>query len=659
MRKQFEELKQSGQLPSPQGVGMRILTLTQEEDYRLEELVKTLQVDPALTGRILKLASSVRISGAPGVKSLRDASVRLGMRTVSSVALGFSLISGNRHGACDRFPYDRYWSGSVACALAAQELSSRLGLAEAAEGFTCALLGRIGELALASCHPQDYADILERCAAEPELSLLELESEAFRINHAEVAEAMFQEWGLPSFYGEVTMALADPKAEEDLEGFAKELFQVVRDAVTLSEIALNSAEPDAMLLEDLKQMRQRLEVRGVDLKDLCDSLVEQWIEWGGMLDLPTEDLFSSFDPLQLLATPALIKAEIKAKDAVDRIAAQLEAAESESPEASGVRVLAVDDDPLSLRVLQRLLEGAGHEVHVARNGREALARTLKVRPQVVVTDWEMPDIDGLEFCRALRRSKFGRRIYILVLTSRSSEEQVLEAFEAGTDDFVTKPLKPRQFMARLRAGIRLVKLQEQVERDQRTQSRTAAMMARMNRQLKEAANTDFLTNLPNRRCAMEHFVKGWDEAERTGAPLSVLMLDIDHFKGVNDSFGHDTGDVVLRETARVLKTSVRRQDIAARMGGEEFLVICPGADMEQARLVAERIRKRIEENLIQFGDFKSGVTASIGVAENHAGVVDVDHLMRLADEAVYASKQKGRNRVSLMGEGEGPQAQTA
>lgn len=659
MLKQFEELKQSGQLPSPQGVGMRILTLTQEEDCQLEELVSTLQVDPALTGSILKLASSVKVSGGPSVKSLRDASVRLGMRTVSNVALGFSLVSGNRHGVCDRFPYDQYWSGSVACALAAQELSSRLGLAEAAEAFTCALLARIGELALASCHPQDYADILERCANEPELSLLELENEAFRINHAEVAEALFEEWGLPNVYGEVVTALADPNAECELEGFTKELFQVVRDAVTLSGLALTDGHPNELLLEEMNQMHQRLEVHGIDLRDLWGTLMEQCIEWGALLDLPTDELFASFDPVRLLEEPAQAKAQVKAKDAVERIAAQIEAAEGGSRAATGVRILAVDDDALSLRVLQRLLEGAGHEVHLARNGREALARTLKVRPQVVVTDWEMPDIDGLDFCRALRRSKFGRRIYILVITSHRDEEQVLEAFEAGTDDFISKPLKPRPFMARLRAGIRLVKLQEQVERDQRTQNRTAAIMARMNRQLKEAANTDFLTNLPNRRCAMEHFVREWDRAERTGDPLSVLMLDIDHFKGVNDSFGHDTGDVVLRETARVLKASVRRHDIAARMGGEEFLVICPGADMEQARLVAERIRIRIEENLIHFGDFEGSVTASIGVAESYEGVTDVDHLMRLADEAVYASKQNGRNRVSLMGEGEGPQVQTA
>ncbi len=659
MRKQFEELKQSGQLPSPNGVGMRILTLTQEEDCSLDELVNTLQADPALTGRILKLASSAKASGGQGVKSLRDAAMRLGLRTVSSVALGFSLVSGNRNGACERFNYDRYWSGSFACGLAAQELSMRLGLAEAAEAFTCGLLARVGELALASCHLQDYADILDRCAADPELTLLELENEAFRINHAEVAESMFEEWGLPSVYGEVVMALSDPKAEEDLEGFAKEMFQVVRDAMTLSDLALKGDNPDAMLLEDLNLLRQRLEVHGIELKELCDDLVEQWIEWGAMLELPTEELVSSFRPTQMLDNPQLAKAEAKAKDAVERIAEQIDAADGDSSKSTGVRVLAVDDDPLSLRVLQRLLQDAGHEVHVARNGREALARTLKVRPQVVVTDWEMPDINGLDFCRALRRSKFGRRIYILILTGRATEDQVLEAFEAGTDDFVTKPLKPRLFMARLRAGIRLVKLQEQVERDQRLQNKTASMMARMNRQLKEAANTDFLTNLPNRRCAMEHFVKEWDQAERMGSPLSVLMLDIDHFKAVNDTYGHDTGDVVLRETARVLKASVRRHDIAARMGGEEFLVICPGADMEQAHLVAERIRKRIEENLIQFGDFNGSVTASIGVAENHEGVTDVDHLMRLSDEAVYASKQNGRNQVSLMGGDGNDQARSA
>lgn len=636
MRKEFEELKQSGQLPSPAGVGIRILTLTQEEECSLDELVATLQVDPALTGRILKLAASAQAASAMPVASLKEAAMRLGLRTVTSVALGFSVISDDRPESCPNFDYELYWSASLACGLASQELSQRLGLATPAEAFTCALLSRIGQLALASCHPVEFSELLEQVQRDPNASLRELETDRFGIDHNEIAEAMMFEWGLPAAFGEVARCLEDENGDQKLDGYARELWRVIRDGVIIASLCMQGDNPSATLVDDLIHLRQRLEVMGVNLTEVCDAVLRQWVEWGAMLSLPTKELASKLSPVNVLGSLARRREEHQAQ-------AQGEAC---SLHATGIRVLAVDDDPLSLRVLEKLLREAGHEVFTAKNGREALALTLKVRPQVVVTDWQMPDIDGLDFCRALRRSRFGRRIYVLLLTGNDNDEQILEAFDAGVDDYIVKPVKPRLFMARLRAGIRLVKLQEQVERDQAMQIKNATMMARMNRQLKEAANTDFLTHLPNRRCAMEQFQKEWRTAQELGAPLSVLMMDIDHFKTVNDTYGHDTGDAVLRETARVIKMAVRRNDTAARMGGEEFLVLCPGADLDESVKIGNRIRQRVEENLVRFGDFQRNVTISIGCAENLPGVSDIDHLLRMADEAVYVSKSAGRNRVS-------------
>jgi two-component system, cell cycle response regulator len=650
MRKEFEELKQSGQLPSPAGVGIRILTLTQEEECSLDELVATLQVDPALTGRILKLAASAQAASSMPVSSLKEAAMRLGLRTVTSVALGFSVISDDRPDTCPAFDYDLYWSASLACGLASQELSQRLGLATPAEAFTCALLSRIGQLALASCHPTEFSSLLDQVQRDPSISLRQLETDAFGIDHCEIAEAMLFEWGLPSAFGEVARSLEDENGDQKLDGYARELWRVIRDAAIIASLCMQGDSPSAALVDDLIQLRQRLEIMGVNLTEVCDAVLKQWVEWGAMLSLPTKDLASKLSPASVLGSLAKRREDHQALQQNERC----------NLRATGIRVLAVDDDPLSLRVLERLLKEAGHEVFTAKNGREALALTLKVRPQVVVTDWQMPDIDGLDFCRALRRSRFGRRIYLLLLTGNDNDEQILEAFEAGVDDYIVKPFKPRLFMARLRAGIRLVKLQEQVERDQAIHIKNATMMARMNRQLKEAANTDFLTHLPNRRCAMEQFQKEWRTALEVGSPLSVLMMDIDHFKTVNDGFGHDTGDAVLRETARVIKLAVRRNDTAARMGGEEFLVICPGADLSEAEMIGNRIRQRIEENVVRFGNFQRNVTISVGCAENLPGIQDIDHLLRLADEAVYVSKSSGRNRVSLASRPEpGQQAKSA
>src|SRR5262245_30914420 len=202
---QFEELRRTGKLPSPSGVGLRILVLTRSEDCSLDEIAKTLQADPALTGRILKLANSAMAGSLQPATTVREAGVRLGLRTVCSVALGFSLVSGNRTGRCTAFDYDGYWSWSVANGVAAEQLSRELRLGSSGEAFTLGLLARIGRLALASVHSNEYTRVLTRLAADRTLDLAALEREAFCINHREVAAAIAEEWGLPAVFSEVAL----------------------------------------------------------------------------------------------------------------------------------------------------------------------------------------------------------------------------------------------------------------------------------------------------------------------------------------------------------------------------------------------------------------------------------------------------------------------
>lgn len=626
-RREFEELKASGQLPSPAGVGMKILTLTQQEDCSIDELIETLQVDPAMTGRVLKLATSAQSAGSRPITNIRDAAMRLGMRQLQSVALGFSLIASNREGLCSGFDYDRYWSRSLARSISATKLARESGDCDPADAFTTGLLASVGELALASTHPEEYSEILELVRADPSLVLRELEFERFRIDHGEVTASLLEDWGLPEHFAEAALGL---EAEtSDLEGKAVALARTLREASSVADYCMDGKHSAQAVMHRLGELSERLGQDGAALIELCDEVVADWIEWGASLDLPTREFAERFDSQQL-------EARLQGKPIGD-------------VDSTGVRILAVDDDPITLRILSRQMKDAGHTVEVAKNGREALAMTLRLRPQLIVTDWNMPDLNGLEFCRALRRSRFGRRIYVLLLTGNGDEERVLEGFEAGVDDYITKPFNPRVLLARMRAGIRLIKLQEQVERDQELQVKNSMQLTRLNRQLKEAANTDFLTKLPNRRCAMLHFERCWKQSEDNDAPLSAIMLDIDHFKAVNDNHGHDVGDAVLQETARTIRQALRRQDLAARIGGEEFLIICPGVNMARAQQIAERVRESVEQNHIRFADFDRGVTVSMGIAEKTPGVTDIDHLMRLADEAVYVSKQNGRNQVNVSG----------
>jgi two-component system, cell cycle response regulator len=629
-RKEFEDLKQSGQLPSPAGVGMKILTLTQKDDCSIDELQKILQADPALTGRILKLATSVGVSGSQPVRSVKEATMRLGLRTVTSLALGFSLVSSSRIGQCSRFDYDEYWTRSLVRALAGQEISERTGRAVSAEAFTCALLGLVGQLALASCHPEDYAELLDQLEEDPNMERCARESQMFGINHLEVTDCLMAEWGLPDSFGEVSMALGREGGDAELEGYSRELYEVLADARIIADYAMKGAQVDAQSLSGMGQLENRLAIYDIALGELCKTVMGHWIEWGEQLSLETSNYAKA------------VRTDRNWEDEAKNSASPMDRTVQH-----GADVLVVDDDPVALKLLAKLLQDEGHRVMLARDGKEALAITLKKRPQVVISDWFMPKLDGIELTRALRRTSWGKRIYVLLLTGNDREDRLLTAFDAGVDDYVAKPFKPKLLMARLRAGVRMVKLQEQVELDQEIQRKNSVQMTRMNRQLKEAANTDFLTGLPNRRHAMAHMDRAWKHALVTGTPLSVLMIDIDKFKSVNDTYGHDVGDVVLKETARVIKGAVRRNDMAARMGGEEFLVITPGADLDEARMVGERIRLRVESNHIKFGDFDRNVTISLGVATMDPSVGDIDHLIRLADEAVYVSKSSGRNQVNV------------
>jgi diguanylate cyclase (GGDEF)-like protein len=315
-----------------------------------------------------------------------------------------------------------------------------------------------------------------------------------------------------------------------------------------------------------------------------------------------------------------------------------------------LRVLVVDDDNSMRTLLKALLAHAGYEVHEAANGQLGFEKALEVRPQIVVTDWMMPEMDGVELTRALRQTKIGRSIYILILTALEAEDKLIEAFDAGVDDFMTKPLKSRVLGARLRAGQRVVTLQNEIERDREEIRRFAAELAVTNRRLQEAALTDVLTGFPNRRYAIERFQQEWLAANRSRRPLSCMVVDIDHFKTINDTYGHDVGDLVLKETAQAIKSGLRAQDVVCRTGGDEFLVISPETDLPAAKICGERVHKSVAAMKLNVGLAQVVGSVSLGYATRDEGTADIDALIKRADEGVYLAKQRGRSVIASIQE---------
>ncbi len=629
---QLDELKLTGALPSPTGVGLSILELTRGEDYAMGDITRAIQSDPALTGRIIKIANSAGFAGSHSVTSVAQAAMRLGVRSVRNVALGFTLVTGNRGGSCVGFDYESYWARSLAIAVLSQRLAEALRLAAPADAFTCGLLSEIGVLALASIHPDRYAQLLERRKAEPGTDLLHLEQEIFDLDHCELAAAMLADWRLPESFCYAVSAFErrDPYSGAPSEP-ARRMVTLVRAASVVSEICFFGDGHDERAKERIAALLAEIGLSAEEFERLSSAALLEWKEWGRALQIPTD---REVHPTELVEEAKRVL-EVPTDTQIKRVGV----------ERKGLRILAVDDDPVSLRILEHHLTRDGHQVVRAMNGRQALIMALESAPQMVVTDWNMPEMDGLELAKSLRRSNEARGTYILLITGREEEDRVVEAFDSGVDEYVVKPFNPKIVLARVRAGQRMIELREQVERDRQLRDRQVAEMAVLNRKLEAAAMTDVLTKLPNRRFAMRKLEDELGGALATSAPLSVIMIDIDHFKQVNDRFGHDMGDLVLRETATVLRNTTRKGDYVCRLGGEEFLVICTKASLAQCAMTAERIRAAIEENVIGFG-FDRAVTISAGAASLDCGANTVDELLKIADQRVYAAKSGGRNRVS-------------
>jgi diguanylate cyclase (GGDEF)-like protein len=250
----------------------------------------------------------------------------------------------------------------------------------------------------------------------------------------------------------------------------------------------------------------------------------------------------------------------------------------------------------------------------------ASARELVHEPwDLVILDRTLPDGDGIDLCRELRAAE--PHAYIVMLTAASSDADKLEGFACGADDYVTKPAQLDEFLARIRAGLRIVALQKQ---------------------LLELTQTDPLTSLRNRRAFDDRLHQAFEHARRYGRPLSVALVDVDHFKSINDAFGHDAGDAVLRELAKTIAAGPRQVDFAARVGGEEFAILLPETALFDALHFGDKLRSTIAAQPIEGHD----VTVSIGIAcFPHSRVPDEWELFRAADQALYRAKANGRNRV--------------
>ncbi|HEU0302183.1 MAG TPA: diguanylate cyclase [Longimicrobium sp.] len=322
----------------------------------------------------------------------------------------------------------------------------------------------------------------------------------------------------------------------------------------------------------------------------------------------------------------------------------------QAAEGGPTRILVVDDIPDNVEILEARLASRGYEVVTAASGPQALQLVKDQPPHLILLDVMMPEMDGHQVARHIKDDDGLPFIPIILVTALNEAEDVVQGLESGADDYIAKPYNFRELEARVRAMLRIKFLQDELDQKNRE-------LELANRRLKKLSITDGLTELFNHRHVHELLHDEFERSARTGESIAVVMMDLDRFKAVNDTYGHPTGDVILYETAQIIKDTAREIDSVGRYGGEEFIAILPETDEEPAANFAERVRTAVEEHVFRDGATEVRMTVSCGVASvTAAGVDSPEALLKAADEALYQAKHGGRNQVVRASQAASPTA---
>ena len=297
-------------------------------------------------------------------------------------------------------------------------------------------------------------------------------------------------------------------------------------------------------------------------------------------------------------------------------------------------VLVVDDSPFSRKLLEQALSGDSYSLLFAENGSGALQLFKERRPAIVITDWMLPDCSGPELCQRIRADSSDSYTYLILLTSMTEKQDIVKGLSSGANDYLTKPFDRGELLARIGVGRRIIVLHREIDAK--------------NKLLEEMAHTDSLTGLPNRRAIEEWANRQLRGAARHGYPLWVVHADLDSFKIINDSYGHEAGDQVLKEFATILKENIRASDISGRTGGDEFILVLTHVQEDQIQLTVERLRARFALKKFAFGGQSISVTASFGACGFQGKKPpEFSNLVRQADKALYCAKRGGRNQIKI------------
>ena len=461
-------------LPSPKGAALAVGQLTRQDNVSSAQLARAIQADPALVARLLKLANACRVPGGRPVLAIKNAISLLGLISVRGLALGFSLMTDKRALGCRAFDYPAFWSRNLARAVAMHALTALSRLMQSDEAFTLGLLSHIGELGLASVFPDEYARLLQHTPLSSTECMVQ-ERQSFEFDHADLTAALLTDWGFPLSLVEPVAHHEHPDATSFAAGSRSErLLLTLTLATKIADVCMAAKDARRALMAPLFLLGGKLSIGAEELMSLCDGIVRDWSDWCRLLEVPSQELPPFVELMNAPSAPSL-----KHSDGLSRVML-----------ADGFRILVVDDDRSIRLVLKTLLTNAGYSCSEAENGRQGLELARTELPDLMIVDWMMPEMDGIELIRNLRQTESGRAIYILLLTGLDQEERLVEAFAAGADDFLSKPLNSTVLTARLIAGQRVVTLHREIKRDLTNLQSFATEFANLNQRLQEGYQRD-------------------------------------------------------------------------------------------------------------------------------------------------------------------------
>lgn len=618
----FHLIQETKSLPEPSPFALDLADHCYNRHASPETCSQIIAGNPIFAAELISYTNSPLVTDTDQGKSIALAMSALGQETVANLAIIFSILGQYRYGRCSHFDYQRFWQKSLARGAAARALAIQLRC-DPQQFFTYGVLGTIGDLALATAFPEEYGHFLIK--DYPPDKAEHTERQLFGLTTADLACNLLTSWHLPKpFIRALRVSTVQANGKLFCQDIAN-IYKILTLANHIGKICLF----ELPLADTFLAVEQQAEVLSLPVEQIgpfFDQLVASW------------QTASEFFEVSTLHCPNYH--HIKTMDDVHL---GVHPGKQET-----CTVLAVDDEPVTLRCLEKMLSAEHRSLLLAKDGEEALKLALKHRPQVLITDWRMPGMSGIDLCKILRKTSVTQHIYIIILTINESEDELVQAFDAGADDYIIKPFTAKVLQARISSGERIIRSQRTISNDREVIRRYATKLASTNRKLQNIAMTDFLTGLPNRRNALQRLKNLIAEVQRYGEPLSCLMIDIDHFKRINDTYGHDCGDSVLKQLTKLFEEKARSYDMVSRWGGEEFLVISARSSAADTCQLAERLRRTVENNKFRISKGQTTqLTISLGVASWCTEFNNAEELIKSADQALYQAKVNGRNRVEL------------